>query len=77
MWATRSVPQSFYACYRPVFFFNLHTSAQSASVRLIALCNASSGSASHLATSHESKFKGAIERLFRIFLAYHEHFTQR
>ena len=64
-----------------IFFFNLHTSAQSASERHIALkltlCNASSGSASHLATSHVSKFKGAMERLFRIFLGLHEHFTQR
>ena len=41
---------------------------------LIAMSNASSGSASHLATGHISKSKGGIERLFGICLGFHEHF---
>ena len=47
-------------------FFNLHTSACLFELKLT-LCNASSGSASHLETSHISKLKGAIDRLFDIF----------
>ena len=42
----------------------------------LTLGNAPSGSASHLATGKVSKTKGAIERLFGIFLGFHEHFTQ-
>ena len=38
------------------------------------MSNASSGSASHLATGHISKSKGGIERLFGICLGFHEHF---
>ena len=41
---------------------------------LIAMSNASSWSASHLATGHISKSKGGIERLFGICLGFHEHF---
>ena len=62
-------------------FFNLHTSARLIALnksRLkLTLSNASSESASHLATGHVSKSKGAIERSFGIFLGFHEHFTQR
>ena len=47
-------------------FFNLHTSACLIELKPT-LRNASSGSASHLETSHVSKLKGSIDRLFDIF----------
>ena len=47
-------------------FFNLHTSACLTELKPT-LRNASSGSASHLETSHVSKLKGSIDRLLDIF----------
>ena len=55
--------------------FNLHTLACHIALKLT-LSNAPSRSASHLATGHASKSKGAIEKLFGIFLGFHKHFTQ-
>ena len=56
--------------------FNLHSLACHIALKLT-LSNAPFGGASHLATGHVSKSKGAIERLFGICLGFHEHFTQQ